>query len=38
MYNFGQFRRTQLDSYMTALNYDFIDLETQSPLSQGVVF
>lgn len=38
MYNFGQFRRTQLDSYMIALNYDFIDLETQSPLSQGVVF
>ena len=38
MYNFGQFRRKQLDSYMTALNYDFIDLETQSPLSQGVVF
>lgn len=38
MYNFGQFRRTQLDSYMAALNYDFIDLETQSPLSQGVVF
>ena len=38
MYNFGQFRRTQLDSYMTALNYDFIDLETQSPLSQGVFF
>lgn len=38
MYNFGQFRRTQLDSYMTALNYDFIDLKTQSPLSQGVFF
>ena len=38
MYNFGQFRRTQLDSYMTALDYNFTDLETQSPLSQNIVF
>ena len=38
MYNFGQFRRTQLDSYMTALDYNFTDLETQSPLSQDIVF
>ena len=38
MYNFGQFRRTQLDSYMTALDYNFTDLKTQSPLSQDIVF
>ena len=38
MYNFGQFRRTQLDSYMTALTYNFTDLRTQSPLFKGVVF
>lgn len=38
MYNFGQFRRSQLDTYMTALNYDFSDLETISPLSTEVIF
>ena len=38
MYNFGQFRRSQLDTYMTALNYDFSDLETISPLSAEVIF
>lgn len=38
MYNFGQFRKTQLDSYLTNLEYNFIDLETQSPLSQSVTF
>lgn len=37
-YKFGQLRRSQIASYMTSLEYDFIDIETKSELSQGIVF
>lgn len=37
-YNFGQFRRRQLDSYSTSLSYHLASIEEVSPLSQAVVF
>lgn len=37
-YNFGQFRRKQLDSYSTSLSYHVAGIEEVSPLSQAVVF
>jgi len=37
-YKFGQFRRSQLPSYLTPLEYTLNDLYVQSSLSQGVTF
>lgn len=37
-YNFGQFRRKQLDSYSTSLSYHLASIEEASPLSQAVIF
>ena len=37
-YKFGQFRRSQLPSYLTPLDYTLNDLYVQSSLSQGVTF
>ena len=37
-YNFGQFRKSQLSSYLTPLEYTLSDLRVQSSLSQGVTF
>ena len=38
MYNFGQFRKTQLNSYMTNIDYTIEDLETQSLTSDEMIF
>lgn len=37
-FNFGQFRRKQLDSYSTSLTYTVANIEVNSPLSQAVNF
>jgi len=37
-YKFGQFRKSQLSSYLTPLDYTFNDLRVESSLSKGVVF
>lgn len=37
-YKFGQFRKSQLSSYLTPLDYSLDDLRVQSSLSEGVVF
>lgn len=37
-YKFGQFRESQLSSYLTPLTYTLNDLRVQSSLSEGVVF
>ena len=37
-YKFGQFRASQLSSYLTPLDYNFNDLRVQSSLSEGVTF
>ena len=37
-YKFGQFRRSQLSSYLTPLEYTLNNLRVQSSLSKGVVF
>lgn len=37
-YRFGQFRKTQLQSYLTPLEYSLEDLQIQSSVSQSVVF
>ena len=38
MYKFGQFRKSQLSSYLTPLEYTLDDLETQSYLSEEIIF
>lgn len=37
-YKFGQFRKSQLSSYLTPLTYTLNDLIVQSSISQGVTF
>lgn len=37
-YKFGQFRKSQLSSYLTPLEYTLRNLRVQSSLSEGVVF
>ena len=37
-YKFGQFRKSQLSSYLTPLEYSLDNLRVQSSLSEGVVF
>lgn len=37
-YKFGQFRKSQLSSYLTPLEYTLNDLRVQSSLSEGVTF
>ena len=37
-YNFGQFRKTQLQSYLTPLEYSLEDLQVQSSVSQSIIF
>lgn len=37
-YRFGQFRKTQLQSYLTPLEYSLEDLQVQSSASQSVIF
>ena len=37
-YNFGQFRRGQVKSYLTTIPYELSTIEVESPLSKGVVF
>ena len=37
-YKFGQFRKSQLSSYLTPLQYTVNDLRVQSSLSEGIVF
>lgn len=37
-YKFGQFRKSQLSSYLTPLQYTLNDLRVQSSLSEGIVF
>ena len=37
-YKFGQFRKSQLSSYLTPLDYSLDDLRVESSLSKGVVF
>ena len=37
-YKFGQFRKSQLNSYLTPLNYTLNDLRVESSLSKGVIF
>lgn len=37
-YNFGQFRRKQIDSYLIPLNYNLEDIQIESNLSAGVFF
>ena len=37
-YKFGQFRKSQLSSYLTPLDYSLDDLRVESSLSRGVVF
>jgi len=37
-YNFGQFRRGQIKSYLTTIPYELSTIEVESPLSKGVVF
>ena len=37
-YKFGQFRSSQLSSYLTPLEYTLNDLQVQSSLSEGIVF
>lgn len=38
MYKFGQFRKSQLSSYLTPLEYTLNNLRVQSSLSEGIVF
>ena len=38
MYKFGQFRKSQLSSYLTPLEYTLNDLAVQSSLSKGITF
>ena len=37
-YKFGQFRKSQLSSYLIPLSYVFNDLRVESSLSKGVIF
>ena len=37
-YKFGQFRKSQLSSYLTPLEYTLNDLRVQSSLSEGITF
>ena len=37
-YRFGQFRKTQLQSYLTPLEYSLEDLRIQSNVSQSIIF
>ena len=37
-YKFGQFRKSQLPSYLTPLEYELNDIRVQSSLSEGIVF
>lgn len=37
-YKFGQFRRGQIDNYLTALTYDLSSIKEESTLSKEVVF
>ena len=37
-YQFGQFRRTQANNYLTALDYDLSSIEVESKITQGVKF
>lgn len=37
-YKFGQFRKSQLSSYLTPLEYTLHDLRVQSSLSEGIAF
>lgn len=37
-YKFGQFRKSQLSSYLTPLEYTLNDLRVESSLSKGIVF
>lgn len=37
-YNFGQFRRKQIDSYLTPVNFNVTLEQKESSLSQGVIF
>lgn len=37
-YQFGQFRKTQADSYLTALGYELSSIEVESKVTQGVRF
>ena len=37
-YKFGQFRKSQLSSYLTPLEYNLDDLRVQSSLSEGIIF
>ena len=38
MYKFGQFRKSQLSSYLTPLEYTLNDLRVKSSLSEGITF
>jgi len=38
MYKFGQFRKSQLSSYLTPLEYTLNDIRVESSLSRGVIF
>ena len=38
MYYFGQFRKTQYDSYLTPLDYTIEQTKVESNLSKGVTF
>ncbi len=37
-YKFGQFRKSQLQSYLTPLEYTLDDIKVESSLSKGVIF
>ena len=37
-YKFGQFRKSQLNSYLTPLEYTLNDIQVQSSLSEGITF
>lgn len=37
-YNFGQFRRGQIQSYLTPVPYELSIIQVESPLSKGVIF
>jgi len=37
-YRFGQFRKTQFQSYLTPLEYSLEDLQVQSNVSQSIIF
>ena len=37
-YKFGQFRKSQLNSYLTSLEYTLSNIQVQSSLSEGITF